>query len=99
MPEAKLAREAEMSYATIALATDYDCWHETEEDVSVEAVVALLKKNVSLAKTIVKNTAARIPKDAVSRYREAARDAIMTAPEAISPEVKARLAPLYGKYF
>ena len=44
LPEAKLAREAEMSYATIALATDYDCWHETEEDVSVEAVVALINK-------------------------------------------------------
>ncbi len=83
LPEAKLAREAEMSYATIALATDYDCWHETEEDVSVEAVVALLKKNVALAKSIVKNTAERIPKAAVSRYREAARYAIMTSPDAI----------------
>ena len=45
MPEAKLAREAEMSYATIALATDYDCWHEEEEAVSVEAVVALVRRN------------------------------------------------------
>jgi 5'-methylthioadenosine phosphorylase len=99
LPEAKLAREAEMSYATIALATDYDCWHETEEDVSVEAVVALLKKNVALAKSIVKNTAERIPKDAVSRYREAARYAIMTSPDAIPREAKERLAPLYGKYF
>jgi 5'-methylthioadenosine phosphorylase len=99
LPEAKLAREAEMSYATMALATDYDCWHESEEDVSVEAVVALLKKNVALAKSIVKKTVELIPAGATSRYRDAAKFAIMTAPEAISAEVKARLQPLYGKYF
>jgi 5'-methylthioadenosine phosphorylase len=99
LPEAKLAREAEMSYATVALATDYDCWHEAEEDVSVEAVVALLKKNVTLAKSIVKKTVETIPSGAKSRYREAAKFAIMTAPEAMPPETKRRLAPLYGKYW
>jgi 5'-methylthioadenosine phosphorylase len=99
LPEAKLAREAEMSYATIALATDYDCWHESEEDVSVEAVVALLKQNVTLAKAIVKRTAELIPADARSRYRDAARHAIMTATEAIPAEARRRLAPLYGKYW
>jgi 5'-methylthioadenosine phosphorylase len=99
LPEAKLAREAEMSYATIALATDYDCWHESEEDVSVEAVVALLKQNVTLAKAIVKRTAEMIPAGARSRYRDAARHAIMTAPEAIPAEARRRLAPLYGKYW
>ena len=54
LPEAKLAREAEICYSTIALSTDYDCWHETEEDVTVEAVVAIIKQNVALAKAIVK---------------------------------------------
>ena len=52
MPEAKLAREAELCYATVALATDYDCWHETEEAVNVEAILATLHKNVELAKQI-----------------------------------------------
>src|SRR5581483_8594063 len=54
MPEAKLAREAELPYATIALATDYDCWHATEEVVTVEAVIAVLRENVALAKRIVR---------------------------------------------
>src|SRR5947209_12027570 len=52
LPEAKLAREAEICYATIALSTDYDCWHATEEDVSVDAGVAVIKKNVALAPAI-----------------------------------------------
>jgi 5'-methylthioadenosine phosphorylase len=99
LPEAKLAREAEMSYATIALATDYDCWHETEEDVSVEAVVALLKKNVALAKSIVRKTVELIPTGARSRFHDAARHAVMTAPDAIPPEARRRLEPLYGKYW
>jgi 5'-methylthioadenosine phosphorylase len=99
LPEAKLAREAEMSYATIALATDYDCWHESEEDVSVEAVVALLKKNVTLAKSIVRKTVEMIPPGARSRYAEAAKYAIMTSPEAIPAEAKRRLQGLYGKYW
>ncbi len=99
LPEAKLAREAEMSYATIALATDYDCWHESEDDVSVEAVVALLKQNVALAKSIVKETVARIPTGARTRYAEAAKFAIMTAPEAIPAAAKERLRVLYGKYW
>ena len=54
MPEAKLAREAELCYATVALATDYDCWHETEEAVTVEAILATLHKNVVLAKQLLK---------------------------------------------
>ncbi len=99
LPEAKLAREAEMSYATLALATDYDCWHETEEDVTVEAVVALMKKNVTLAKTILRRTIELIPAGAQSQYRDAARHAVMTAADAMPEETKRRLAPLYGKYW
>jgi 5'-methylthioadenosine phosphorylase len=99
LPEAKLAREAEMSYATIALATDYDCWHETEEDVSVEAVIALLMKNVALAKSIVKKTVELIPKGARSPHGNAAAHAIMTAKEAMPEETKRRLELLYGKYW
>src|SRR5206468_1374317 len=57
MPEAKLAREAELPFCTLALATDYDCWHESEEDVTVEAVIAVVKKNAALAKRTIANLA------------------------------------------
>jgi 5'-methylthioadenosine phosphorylase len=99
LPEAKLAREAEICYTTIALATDYDCWHEGHDDVSVEAVVALIKKNVDLAKRIVKNAAERIPAERKCSCVNAAANAIMTAPDAITAEQRARLSVLYGKYW
>ncbi len=62
MPEAKLAREAELPYALLALATDYDCWHETEEDVSVEAVLAVLKANATLARRALAELAGAAPR-------------------------------------
>jgi 5'-methylthioadenosine phosphorylase len=99
LPEAKLAREAEICYSTIALATDYDCWHESEEDVSVEAVVALIKQNVALAKRIVKGAVERIPAARGCRCVEASRHAVMTAPEAIPAEARARLGVILGKYW
>src|SRR6185369_5508556 len=58
MPEAKLAREAELPYATLALSTDYDCWHATEEAVTVEVVVATLRHNVGFARAVAKHLAA-----------------------------------------
>ena len=61
MPEAKLAREAELPYAPLALATDYDCWHQAEEDVTVEAVLAVMKKNVVAARRAVAELAAPCP--------------------------------------
>jgi 5'-methylthioadenosine phosphorylase len=99
LPEAKLAREAEICYSTIALATDYDCWHESEEDVSVEAVVALIKQNVALAKRIVKGAVERIPAARGCHCVEASKHAVMTAPEAIPAEARARLGVILGKYW
>jgi 5'-methylthioadenosine phosphorylase len=99
LPEAKLAREAEICYATIALATDYDCWHAEEADVSVEAVVAVLKKNVELARSILKQAIARIPAERHCACVEASRYAVMTAPEAIPPAARARLEVILGKYW
>ncbi len=99
LPEAKLAREAEICYATLALATDYDCWHETEADVSVNAVLEVLRRNVALAKTVVKRVAARLPLARRCPCPSAAAQAVMTAPEAISPEARARLALLLDKYW
>ena len=96
MPEAKLAREAEMSYATIALATDYDCWHEEEEAVSVEAVVALIKRNAALAQAIIRETVPAI--GGTSPYAGSLATAIITDPAHISKEARERLRLLVGKY-
>ncbi len=91
MPEAKLAREAELPFATLALATDYDCWHDSHEDVTVEAVVLTIKKNVSLAKKTLVLLAAALPDPAKSVAHRAARGAVMTAPDAISAAARERL--------
>ena len=96
--EARLAREAELCYVTIALVTDYDCWHETEEEVSVEAILALLHQNVETAKTIVREAAARIDADRTCPCPDAARHAILTAPERIPPETRRAVELLYGRY-
>ena len=92
MPEAKLAREAELPFATLALATDYDCWHESEEDVTVEAVVAVMKKNVSVAQKTLVALLRSLPDPTKSRAHNALSGAIMTAPDKISPRVKETLA-------
>jgi 5'-methylthioadenosine phosphorylase len=99
LPEAKLAREAEICYSTIALSTDYDCWHETEEDVTVDAVLAIIKQNVSLAKAIVKGAAERIPAERTCACQSAAAHAIMTAPEAIPAAARERLGIILDKYW
>ena len=96
MPEAKLAREAEMSYATIALATDYDCWHEEEEAVSVEAVVALVRRNATLAQKIIKEAVPEIDGD--SPFAGILATAMMTDPARMPNETKERLHHLIGKY-
>lgn len=99
IPEAKLAREAEMCYGMLALATDYDCWHETEEDVSVDAVMAVLKANATMANATVKSVIASMPNTATCSCQSAAKMAIMTTPNAIPAAVKEKLHILYGKYF
>ena len=100
MPEAKLAREAEISYATLAMATDYDCWHPHHDAVTVEQVIALVNANANLAKRIV---AATVPKilahGGPAPMSTALSASIMTAPSAISAETRKTLAPLIGKYF
>jgi len=98
LQEAKLAREAEICYATMALVTDYDVWHDTEEDVNVEAVVKILLKNVETAKAIIRAAVAEIPEARTCFCAHALRDAIITAPDAIPAAVKRDLAPIVGKY-
>ena len=98
LQEAKLSREAEICYATMALVTDYDVWHETEGDVSVEKVVAILHKNVATAKAIIRRVLPVIQGDRSCVCAHALKDAIITAPEAIAEAAKQRLWPLVGKY-
>jgi len=97
LPEARLAREAEMAYATIALATDYDCWHTEEADVSVESVLAILRQNVANAKEIIKAAVKALPAESSSPARTALTNAIMTDPALIPDEERQRLAPLIGR--
>ncbi|MBT4500086.1 MAG: S-methyl-5'-thioadenosine phosphorylase [Gemmatimonadetes bacterium] len=98
LPEAKLAREAEICYAMLAMGTDYDCWHETEEDVSVESIIEILRNNAALANAAVREVARQLPEESDCECLHAARFAIITAPEAISDEVKERMKVLYGHY-
>jgi 5'-methylthioadenosine phosphorylase len=98
LPEAKLAREAEMSYATIALVTDYDCWHETEAAVSVETIVKILQQNVALAQRIIGEALPHIPVERGSPQRHALQGTIITDPAAVPDQTKRDLAPLIGKY-
>jgi 5'-methylthioadenosine phosphorylase len=98
-PEAQLAREAEMSYAVMAHVTDYDVWHETEEPVTVDAVVRVLLQNADAAKAAVANAISSLAGVGPSPYADALRDAIMTDKRRVDPAVIARLAPLVGKYF
>lgn len=90
--EAKLAREAEICYATIAIPTDYDCWHEAEEDVTVEAVVRRLQQGIGVAKDLIRGVLVRLGEAAPCACRRALVGAVMTAPAAMPPETRRRLA-------
>lgn len=98
-PEAQLAREAEMSYAVMAHVTDYDVWHETEEAVSVEAVVRVLMHNAETAKQAVANAIIELANADPSPHADALRDAIMTNKSSVPPTVIERLGPIVKKYF
>jgi 5'-methylthioadenosine phosphorylase len=98
-PEAQLAREAEMSYAVMAHVTDYDVWHETEEAVSVEAVVRVLIQNAETAKQAVANAVSSLAGAGPSPFANTLRDAIMTDKRLVDAAVVERLAPIVGKYF
>lgn len=97
LQEAKLAREAEMCYATIALSTDYDCWHDTHEDVTTDQIIAVLHSNVRMAQDIIKHAVThRYPEDC--RCRHSLAHAILTDRKKIGPAVKKKLGLLIKKY-
>ncbi len=96
--EAKLAREAEICYATIALPTDYDCWHETHEAVSVEAVIATLSKGIGRARVLIAATLAHLDEAGPCTCGNALQNAIMTDPAMVPDEARHRLAPIVGRH-
>jgi len=98
MTEARLAREAEICYVTLAAVTDYDCWREAEEAVSVEIIIDNLKKNVKNAKAILRDVVAKIPPERTCACKDALKFAIITDPKSISKNVKKNLGLLIGRY-
>ena len=97
-PEAKLAREAEICYATIACVTDYDCWHESEEIVTIDMVIQNLQHNIETAKNIIKATLKQLSESRDCVCSTALQYAIITAPELIPDETKQKLSVLIQKY-
>jgi 5'-methylthioadenosine phosphorylase len=98
LQEAKLAREAEICYVTLALVTDYDCWHPDHDSVTVDMIVATLMKNAETAQRAIAEAITRLPADRSCDCGSALKYALITRPEAIAPDVKQRLAPIIGKY-
>ncbi|MCK9395029.1 MAG: S-methyl-5'-thioadenosine phosphorylase [Methylobacter sp.] len=100
MPEAKLAREAELCYASVAMVTDFDCWHPNHDDVTVEAIVKVLLANADNARSMVKKVTPLLHSDAAATSctcRSALEHALITPPEARDPEMMKRLDAVAGR--
>ena len=98
LQEAKLAREAEICYTTIALVTDYDCWHPSHDEVTVEMIVGNLVQNAKTAQQVIAGAVEALPFERTCECATALKYALITRPEAISAEAKRRLAPLVSRY-
>jgi 5'-methylthioadenosine phosphorylase len=98
MPEAKLAREAEICYSTLAAVTDYDCWHPQQESVSIDMVIQNLQKNIENAKKIISQVIKNLPQERNCACGEALKYAIITPPEFIPAKTKKKLSLIIGKY-
>ncbi len=98
LQEAKLAREAEICYATIALVTDYDCWHPDHDSVTVDMVMSTLTQNATMAQEIIAGAVAQLPYTRTCECASALKYALVTRPDAMSDQAKKDLAPIIGKY-
>jgi 5'-methylthioadenosine phosphorylase len=98
LQEAKLAREAEICYVTLALVTDYDCWHPDHDSVTVEMIIATLTQNAETAQRAIAEAITRLPAARGCDCASALKHALITRPEAIPEQVKQHLAPIIGKY-
>ena len=98
LQEAKLAREAEICYATLALVTDYDCWHPDHDSVTVELIIANLMQNAATAQKTIAEAVARLDEPRTCACKDALATAIITRPEHVPEQTKRDLAPIVGKY-
>jgi 5'-methylthioadenosine phosphorylase len=99
LQEAKLAREAELCYVTIAMVTDYDCWHESHDSVTVDQIVAVLNQNAENACNVVREAVAALPKQRGCACGSALATAILTSRDAVPAATKEKLKLIIGKYF
>ncbi len=97
LPEAKLAREAEMCYAILACSTDYDCWHDTHEDVTADMIVANLMKNVGISREAVRLALGRLPAERRCDCRHALHDALVTRIDLVPTATRQKLGPLIAR--
>src|SRR5262245_33524711 len=98
LQEAKLAREAEICYVTLALVTDYDCWHPDHDSVTVEMIVATLLRNAETAQRAIAAAIAHMPAARGCACGSALKHALITRPDAVPAKLKRDLAPIVGKY-
>lgn len=98
LPEAKLAREAEICYSTVAMITDYDCWHPQHDSVTVATVIAMLNQNANNAQNVVRQAIKSLPAERTCKCGAALQHAILTDPKVIPAKTKKDLAPLISKY-
>jgi len=98
LPEAKLAREAEICYAVLACSTDYDCWHDTHEDVTAEMIVANLLKNVEVSRRAVSLALQRLPAQRACACKDALKDALITSIDLVPSKTIEKLRPIIGRY-
>jgi len=99
LQEARLAREAEICYATLAMVTDYDCWHPDHDAVTADQIIANLSKNAATAKAVLRAALARLPIPRQCECASALKCSLVTAAELVPANVKQELAPIVGKYF
>jgi 5'-methylthioadenosine phosphorylase len=99
LQEAKLAREAEICYATVAMVTDYDCWHPEHDSVTVDQIVAVLLKNAENAANVVREAVSAMPKERTCKCGSALATAIITNKDAVPPATRNKLDLIIGKYF
>jgi 5'-methylthioadenosine phosphorylase len=98
LQEAKLAREAEICYATLALVTDYDCWHPDHDSVTVDMIIANLMQNARTAQQAIATAVGRLPEARTCACQDALATAIITRAEDVPAQTKKELAPIIGKY-
>jgi len=98
LTEAKLAREAEICYGIIALSTDYDCWHSSHDDVSIEAIIKIIQQNVAMAKNIIRQAVSTVAAERSCPCATAMQFAVITDRKVIPQKAKEDLAILVGKY-